>query len=389
MQALLHVLRRPQTPRLAAGAAAVLVIAGLVAWSLDRARWQATDNAYVKADTVIISPRIDGAVLRVLVEDNQPVRAGDVLVEIDPADVRARVAQAEATLAAAEAAVRHADARAAEGRSLMAATQAGVAGAEAQARLARTDLARYADLAQRGWVAQQRVQSARAQNDQAAAGLRQARAAAAAQGRDAAALAAERAEAVAAAKQARAALERARLDLDHATIRAPVAGVVGARGVRAGQVVRTGANLMSVVPLGETYVVANFKETQVARMRIGQAVEIRADAFGGRRIAGRVESFAPATGSEFALIPVENATGNFTKIVQRVPVKIALARDEPLSGALRPGLSIHVKVDLHSQGAATFAESAMQGAPPDTAAHTSKPTARPDAAAAVEPAVAR
>jgi membrane fusion protein, multidrug efflux system len=366
MPALPPVLQRPdlraRLPRYAALAVGGLVLLGILLWSLDRARWQTTDNAYVKADTVIISPQIEGAVARVLVDDNEPVEAGQVLVEIDPSVARAKLAEAQANLAAAQASIRNAEARAAQARSMVVASQAGVASAQAQARLASTDLTRYSELAARGWVAQQRVQSVRAQHDQAAAGVRQAQAAALAQQRDAAASVAERSQASAGAEQARAMVEQARIDLEHATIRAPVAGVVGARGVRAGQYVRPGANLMSVVPLGETYVVANFKETQVAKMRIGQRVLIRADAFGNERIEGRVESFAPATGSEFALIPVENATGNFTKIVQRVPVKIAVPDEQPLAGALRPGLSITVKVDLHSKGEATFAESAARDA---------------------------
>ena len=361
MPSLIAILQRPEIkarlPRIAAATVAALVILAVIGWYLDRARWQSTDNAFVKADTVIISPQIDGRVLAVRVGDNEAVTAGQVLVEIDPAEARAALAEAEASLAAAQAAVRNSDARAAMMRSMIAERQASVASAEAQARLSRADLERYAELNKRGWVAQQRVQSARAQSDQASAGVRQARASFAASQREASASVAERSQAMASVKQAQAAVDQAKLDLDYATIRAPVAGIVGARGVRVGQFVREGANLLSIVPVGDTYVVANFKETQVAKMRLGQRVEIRADAFGSERIGGRVESFSPATGSEFALIPVENATGNFTKIVQRVPVKIAIDPDEKLAGALRPGLSIRVKVDLHSDGGATFAES--------------------------------
>ena len=141
-------------------------------------------------------------------------------------------------------------------------------------------------------------------------------------------------------------------------IRAPIAGVVGARSVRPGQFVNAGTQLLSIVPLTRTYIVANFKETQLDRMRLGQTVEISADAFPGRKIEGRIDSFAPATGSEFALIPVENATGNFTKITQRVPVRIVVSgADRNL--ALRPGLSVDVKVDLKSQGGASFAEASL------------------------------
>lgn len=353
---------RKRLPQMAAAATAVVLLIAGGFWMADKARYQSTDNAYVKADTVIISPQIEGAVARVLVDDNQPVEVGQVLVELDPAEVKARLAQAEANVAALRAGARYANARAEAGRSLIAERQASIANAEAGARIAQSELTRYSRLAEGGWVATQRLQTARAQADQANAGVRQARASLSSQQREAAAMNAEGAQAAASAQQAEAALTQARIDVDRAVIRAPVAGVIGARGVRAGQYVRPGANLMSIVPLGETYVIANFKETQVAKMRIGQRVAIRADAFGHARVSGRIASFSPATGSEFALIPVENATGNFTKIVQRVPVKIAVDRDDALAAALRPGLSIAVKVDLQSQGGATFAESASSEA---------------------------
>ncbi|MDB5422885.1 MAG: HlyD family secretion protein, partial [Phenylobacterium sp.] len=161
------------------------------------------------------------------------------------------------------------------------------------------------------------------------------------------------------AAAARAAVDQARIDLARTEIRSPVAGVVGARGVRVGQYVRPGGALMTVVPLREAYVVANFKETQVSRLRIGQPVEIHADAFGKQTIRGRIDSFAPATGSEFAMIPVENAVGNFTKIVQRLPVKIAVDKSQPLAGALRPGLSVQVRVDVTRNTGPGFAEAGL------------------------------
>ncbi len=352
---------RKRLPQIVAGATAVVLLIAGGFWLADKARYQSTDNAYVKADTVVISPQIEGTVARVLVDDNEAVQVGQVLVELDPAEVNARLAQAEANVAALRAGARYANARASAGQSLIAERAASIASAEAGARIAESELSRYSRLAEGGWVATQRLQTARAQADQAAAGVRQARASLTSQQREAAAMGAEGAQAAASAQQAEAALTQARIDVDRAVIRAPVAGVIGARGVRAGQYVRAGANLMSVVPLGETYVIANFKETQVAKMRIGQTVTIRADAFGQERVTGRIASFSPATGSEFAMIPVENATGNFTKIVQRVPVKIAVQR-EGLAAALRPGLSIAVRVDLKSAGGAMFAESATHDA---------------------------
>jgi len=172
---------------------------------------------------------------------------------------------------------------------------------------------------------------------------------------------------VAQAAAARAAAQQIGIDLSRTEVRAPVAGVVGARAVRVGQYVRPGGALMSIVPLADAYVVANFKETQVSRLRVGQPVEIHADAFGKHVIKGKVDSFAPATGAEFALIPVENAVGNFTKITQRLPVRIKIDRDQKLAGGLRPGLSLKVKVDVTRDTGPSFAES---GAAPAQFART-------------------
>jgi membrane fusion protein (multidrug efflux system) len=216
---------------------------------------------------------------------------------------------------------------------------------------------RYDRLAQQGWVSDQGFQTAKSQAQQTAANVVQAQATLQAEQKSAQSLTSMRAQNLAQAQAARAAVQQAQTDLDRTVIRAPISGVVGARSVRVGQYVQPGVTLLAVVPLGETYVVANFKETQVARMRIGQTVQIRADAF-DQPIKGRIDSFAPATGAEFALIPVENAVGNFTKITQRVPVKIAVAPGGPLGGALRPGLSVVVKVDVTGRTGAGFAEAA-------------------------------
>jgi membrane fusion protein (multidrug efflux system) len=350
---------------IAGGAAAViLLVGGGIAWASSQ-RWQGTENAYVQADTVTVSPQVTGYVSEVLVSDNQIVQPGQVLVKIDPADAQAALAQAQANVAAAQAAVQNVDDRASLAQAQIAQQAAGVRSAQAQASLAQTDLGRYSKLAGEGWVAPQRLQTARAGADQALAQMQQASAGLDAQRKQAASLGSTREQALAQVEQAKAALQQAEINLDRTVIRAPAGGVVGARGVRPGQYVRPGGVLLSVVPLGKTYVVANFKETQVGRMRVGQAVEIKADAFPGRKIVGRIDSFAPATGSEFAMIPVENATGNFTKIVQRVPVRIAVDSRDPLAAALRPGLSVEAKVDLKSgSGGMTFAAAAAAvGAP--------------------------
>ncbi len=224
-----------------------------------------------------------------------------------------------------------------------------------------SDMDRYRSLSRAGWVSSQKIQSQKAAADQSSAAVAQAQAALEAERRTASALGSARSQSVAQAAAAKAAVDSARIDVDHTVIRAPIAGVIGARAVRPGQLVQPGATLMAVVPLGQTYIIANFKETQVSRLRIGQPVEIRADAFGKRLIHGRVQSFAPATGAEFALIPVENAVGNFTKVTQRVPVKIALDARSPLAAALRPGLSVEVRVDVTHRSGASFADSGAGG----------------------------
>ena len=348
---------KKRLPLIVGGVVGLALIAGGVVWWQGKQRWEATDNAFVQADTVAVSPRISGSVIEVLVRDNQRVEAGQVLARLDDADAKAALAQAQANLAALTAAVANVDARAEQEQANIAARAAAVTQADAQAKLARAEVDRYGKLAAEGWVSQQRIETQRATAETARASVAQAQAALTAEQRTAAVLGSTRSQSVAAVEQARALVEQAQLTLDRTVIRAPVAGVVGARGVRVGQVVQAGSQLMSIVPVQDTYVVANFKETQVGRMRLGQTVEIKADAFPGQAIVGRVDSFAPATGSEFALIPVENATGNFTKITQRVPVRIVVDRrasGEPVT--LRPGLSVEVKVDLKSQGGAAFAD---------------------------------
>lgn len=345
-------------PLIAGVIVSIAVLIGGFFWWQGKQRWESTDNAFVQADTTLVSPQIEGTVVEVLVADNQRVEAGQVLVRLDDADARARLAQAEANLVALNAGVDTVDARAAQEQAQIAARAAGVNQAQAQAELANQQVDRYGRLAEQGWVSQQRIQAEKAGAETAAATVAEARAALVAEQRAAAVLGSTRSQSVAAVDQALAQVEQARIALDRTIIRAPVAGVVGARAVRVGQYVRPGGQLLSIVPLGDTYVVANFKETQLARLRLGQAVQITADAFPGQKLHGRLDSFAPATGSQFALIPVENATGNFTKITQRVPVRILVERRKG-DAALRPGLSVEVRVDLTSDGTASFADAAL------------------------------
>lgn len=346
---------KKRLPLIVGGIAAIAIVIGGVVWWQGKQRWESTDNAFVHADTTSVSPQIDGYVVEVLVADNQRVQAGQVLLRLDDRDAKAGVAQAEANLAAVTAAVSNVDARAIQEQATIASRAAGVAQARAQADLAAQQVERYDRLAQQGWVSQQRIETERAGARTAQASVAEAQAALVAEQRTVGVLGSTREQSLAAVQQARTQLEQARLTLERTVIRAPVAGVVGARGVRVGQYMRPGGQVLSIVPLGDAYIVANFKETQVDRLRLGQTVQIHADAFPGEDLTGHIDSFAPATGSEFALIPIENATGNFTKITQRVPVRIRVDR---AGATLRPGLSVAVKVDLKSPGGLSFAEAA-------------------------------
>jgi membrane fusion protein (multidrug efflux system) len=341
-------------------AVAGIVIAGVgtggILWWTHKQRFEDTDNAYVQADTIQVTPQVDGYVSAILVADNQAVQAGEILARIDPADVNARREQADANVLAAGAAVRSVDDKASLEVAMIAQREAAVTAAEATAERIRLDFQRNQTLAKDGWVSAQRLEEARAAQTESAAAVTQAKAALEAEKRSAAALGSNRAQMQAQVAAAQASAGKARLDTDRTVIRAPVSGVVGARSIRVGQYVRPGGAMMAVVPLDQTYILANFKETQVARLRIGQPVQIKADAFGKKTIRGKVESFSPATGSEFALIPVENAVGNFTKIAQRLPVRIAIDRASLPGGALRPGLSVKVEVDVRENTGPSFAE---------------------------------
>jgi membrane fusion protein (multidrug efflux system) len=305
---------------------------------------QSTDDAYVKADTTLISPKVSGYIAEVLVGDNEAVKAGQVLARIDDRDFKAALEQARADVAASDAAVRNFDAQIALQQPLIQQQAAEVDAADANLKFAEQERARYDDLMKSGSGTVQRAQQTdaalRAQNAQ----LQQGKAGLIAANRKIEVLTTDRAKAVAQLDRARAVAQQAELNLSYTRITAPVDGTVGARTLRVGQFVQAGTQLMAVVPLDQVYVVANFKETQLTYVRNGQPVEVRIDSFRSSPLKGHVDSLSPASGLEFALLPPDNATGNFTKIVQRVPVKIVLD-DRSLSGLLRPGMSAEPVVD--------------------------------------------
>jgi len=305
-----------------------------------------TSDAYVQADIAAIAPKLSGYVKAIRVTDNQIVKAGDVLVELDGADIQPRVDQARALIEARKAAIANADAKLALERSLIRQAHAAVSSARADAERSRKDIVRYQRLAARGFISRQRLEIARADTSKADAATEMARAALDAESNQVPVIETTRTQAQADLKQAVAQLALAQADLDNTTLRAPFDGVVGNRTVQSGQYVRAGVQIMAVVPLPAVYVVANFKETQIGGMAPGQKVRVDVDALPDVEITGRVESFAPASGALFSLLPPENATGNFTKIVQRIPVRIRIEGQTENIARLKAGMSVTATVDL-------------------------------------------
>ena len=305
---------------------------------------ETTDDAYVKADSTIVAPKVSGIIAQVLVGDNEKVVAGQLLARIDDRDFQTALNQAHADVAASDAAIRNLDAQIALQQPVIAQGTADVAAAEANLKFAQEEQSRYEDLMKTGSGTVQRAQQTDAALREKTAQVQRGKSGLLAAERKIDVLTTERAKAVAQLQHARAVEEQAVLNLSYTNITAPVEGTVGARSLRVGQFVQAGTQLMAVVPLDAVYVVANFKETQLTYVRDGQPVEVTIDSFHGRRLRGHVDSLSPASGLEFALLPPDNATGNFTKIVQRVPVKIVLD-DQSLKGLLRPGMSAEPTVN--------------------------------------------
>jgi membrane fusion protein (multidrug efflux system) len=331
-----------------------LAIAGSGSWYWwNELRYlQSTDDAYVQSDVSIISPKIEGYIKKVKVADNQQITEGAILFVIDDRDFKAKLAQAEAAVATEEASVATYESRLKLQQAMIDQAAASKQSAEADLARAQQDYKRYSTLMTSDFASRQRFEQAEADARKAEAALAKARAALAAEQNQLAVLHSQRREEEAKLQQARANLQLTTNDLDNTVIRAPISGVAGNRAGQVGQYVKPGTQLLSLVPLSRLYVTANFKETQLTRMRPGQIAEVSVDAYPDRALQGRVESFAPGSGAQFSLLPPDNATGNFTKIVQRVPVRIALPADNTLDGLLRPGLSVTVTVDTRQTGSA-------------------------------------
>ncbi|HVJ40986.1 MAG TPA: HlyD family secretion protein [Dongiaceae bacterium] len=343
----------PSTKRIAMSFVAIAALAGGAVgghWWWTEGRFvESTDNAYVQGDISAIAPQIDGYVADVLVGDNQAVKAGDVLVRIDDRDFKARVDQANAALQTAKANHETIRSQIVYQQTLVAQAQAQLEAANAEARRAQQQYDRYAKLVNDKVISHQEFDDAEATLVKGKADVIRSAAAINAQQAQLVVIQAQLKEAEAKVNQSAAEAELAANDLDKTVIRAPIDGVVGNRGVRVGHYIKSGTQLLSLVPT-DVYVVANFKETQLTHMKPGQKVEVDVDAYPDTPLTGEVESFAPASGALFSLLPPENATGNFTKIVQRLPVRIKVANGNPLHGMLRPGLSVEAKVDTKTAG---------------------------------------
>ena len=308
------------------------------------------ETAYVQADNTTIAPKVSGYLSQVLVGDNETVKAGQLLARIDDRDYKVALDQAKADVAAARAAIASKQAAIDAQQSVIDSAKATVAIDQANATFAGQEDKRYADLAATGYGSLQHAQAAASSIAVARANLQRDAGALSTAVKQVSVLNADLAQAAAALAHDEAAQAQAELNLGYTAITAPVDGVVGNRTLRVGQYVQAGTQLMSLVPTGGAYVVANFKETQLTDVHPGQRVEIDVDMFPGRVYRGVVDSLAPASGQTFALLPPDNATGNFTKVVQRIPVKITLYATSASYGELRPGMSVTPSIDTGAPG---------------------------------------
>ncbi|WP_017128376.1 efflux RND transporter periplasmic adaptor subunit [Pseudomonas gingeri] len=330
-----------------------LAVAGAAAygshWWLAGRFIEDTDDAYIGAEVTVISAKVPGYITEVAVVDNQFVKAGDLLARIDVRDYRTALAKAEGAVAAQRASLANLAATEQLQQALISQAGSQIDASEAEAQRAHDDHARYQTLVRSQAVSVESAQradatwkTAQAERSHAQAGLLAAR-------RQLAVIDTQRQQAQAMLEQAQAERDQARLNLGYTELRAPVDGYVGNRRAKVGAYAAAGSQLISVVPAHGLWVDANFKEDQLARMQVGQAVSVKADILPGREFHGHIDSLAPATGAQFSVLPPENATGNFTKIVQRVPVRIRLDGEDADFGALRPGLSVMTEVNTRDK----------------------------------------
>ncbi len=340
----------PRSRKLALIGAALLLAVGAGGtfgyrwWTVGRFI-EATDDAYVSAHNTTLAAKVAGYVSSIAVEDNARVHAGDVIATIDDGDFVLAADAARDKVATEQATVDRIGRQIVAQQASVAQAKAQLVSAQAGATRAQLELDRQQALAQRDFASRQTLEQAQSNRDQGAAGVQSAQAAVDAALANVDVLKAQQQEAAKTLDELRTALAKAERDLSFTVIRAPVDGVIGNRAVQTGDFVQTGQRLASLVPLDDVYVDANFKETQLAQLRPGQKVAISVDALPDQTIEGTVTSLAPASGAVFSLLPPDNATGNFTKIVQRLPVRVRVPADVAARGLLRPGMSVVVSVN--------------------------------------------
>jgi len=359
----IEVRRRPWSlKRLLIGAAAVVLLAGAGIygdywWTTGRFM-VSTDDAHVQAHSVLISPKVSGYISEAPVDDNQSVHDGEILARIDPRDYQTALDKARANVTGAKASIDTLSRQISKQKLAVEQARQLVASDQAALVYSQQDFQRYTELAKTGYGTVQRAQLAQADIREKQAALQHDATGVGVAKKQIGVFEAQLAQATATLAQQQAMEHQAELNLSYTTISAPVDGTVGVRTLRVGQYVQAGTQLMAVVPLQAAYVVANYKETQLTDVRPGQPVTIDIDTFPGITVHGRVDSLAPASGQEFALLPPDNATGNFTKIVQRIPVKIVVDKGDPLAGMARPGMSVEPTIDTKPRAAAPSSASA-------------------------------
>lgn len=343
--------RRRKVQLLAASAGVVVIVAAMFWYAdyLSNGRYrQTTNNAYIQADTVMIATKVSGFVDKVFVLDNQDVAVGQPLMQIESGDYRAQAAQYTAQVALAKAGADGAVSAKREQQAVIAEAGAQLIAAEDAAKFSDSEVSRFQPLAATGAESQQRLAQLRQAAREANSNLLRQRAVVLRAQQHLDSLDAQRRQAAAQGQVAEAQLTTARHDLEYTLIRASIAGRIGAKSIRPGQFVQPGVRLTSIVPLDKIYIEANFKETQLGLMRVGQPVTVRVDALPSVELQGQVASLSPGTGSQFSVLPPQNATGNFTKVVQRVPVRISLRAGPEARRLLVPGMSATVTVDTKS-----------------------------------------
>ncbi len=318
-------------------------------WFVEGRFLVSTDDAYVKADTSTIAAKVAGYVTAVPIVENAHVVKGEILATIDDGDYRNAVDNAQARVGTQDATVARFGQQVTAQNAMVDQAKAQLQSAQAEALRTATEYDRASRLMQSSYGTQQRLDQALADRDRSVAAVASASAAVASSQAAIGVLQAQKVEAEKTRAELLTVVDRARRDLSFTVIRAPFDGMIGNKAVQPGQYVQTGTRLLALVPLDSAYVAANFKETQLNRLKPGQKVTIKPDAFSSRSITGTVESIAPASGAEFSMLPPENATGNFTKIVQRIPVRIKLPPDVASEGLLRPGLSVEVEVHTRDE----------------------------------------